>query len=141
MRLEPDTYPSAGSACMSVRDSVATFLPDAARPRFLRVASLGLLVFFCACGQRQDLDAVETFSTSVAVKGIEPFVVTRDLQPGSYLVAVQEDGIDLRTAVAAPGSRVELADEIPRHGAQFNVVSLTAPGQVVVEVLSADHSS
>jgi CHAT domain-containing protein/tetratricopeptide (TPR) repeat protein len=126
---------------MSVRDSVATFLPDAARPRVLRVASLGLLAFFCGCDQRKDLDAVETFSTSVAVKGIEPFVVTRDLQPGSYLVAVQEDGIDLRTAVAASGSRVELADEIPRHGAQFNVVSLTAPGQVVVEVLNADHSS
>ncbi len=126
---------------MSVRESVATFLHDAARPRVLRVAGVGLLVCLSACGQRKDVDAVETFSTSIEVKGIEPFTVTRDLEAGSFLVAVQEDGIDLRTAVTASGSRTALADEIPRHGTQVNVVSLPAPGRVVVEVLNADHSS
>lgn len=126
---------------MSVRDRVATRSNDVARRRVLRVGTLVALLCLGACGRHPDAELAEVGASTLEIAGTQPVEYGTDLQAGSYLFTVREDGIDLRTTVAAEGKAVELGDEIPRHGAQFAVVSLSQPGRVLVRVRNADHSS
>jgi len=126
---------------MSVRDRVASRSDEAARPRVLRVGTLVALSCLAACGRHPDADLAEVSASTLAVSGTQPVGFASDLPAGSYLFTLREDDIDLRATVTAAGNAVELADEIPRHGAQFAVVSLREPGRVLVQVRNADHSS
>jgi len=127
---------------MSVRDRVAPRSHDAVRPRIPRAAwPLASSLLLAGCGAHPDAELVEVGATTLEVTGTQTLDFTRDLEAGSYLVTVREDGIDLRTSVTAAGGGAEVSDEIPRHGAQFAVVSLAEPGRVLVQVRNSDHSS
>ncbi|MEO8063425.1 MAG: CHAT domain-containing protein [Pseudomonadota bacterium] len=91
----------------------------------------------CSNGARQD--PVVEFATEVDVASDKQSLITRDLQPGVYLIEVRELEIDVRVIVDAGTTHSELEDKTPRHGSLFKVVSLDAPGRLRVQLRSVDH--
>ena len=65
--------------------------------------------------------------------------MTRTLQRGDYLIEAREHEIDVHVTVDAGGTRTELEDSVPRHGAIYQVVSLSSAGRVAGQLRSADH--
>ncbi len=125
---------------MSVRDRVAIFLETFSRigvPQVVVCVAFVMGVNACSNGVRQD--PVVEFSTEADVSGDEQPPITRDLQPGAYLIEVREREIDVRVIIDAGVTHAELEDKTPRHGSLFKVVSLDAPGQLRVRLRSVDH--
>src|SRR5437868_11410384 len=121
-----------------MRDHVAICFENISRSRAPRAALVAIAATFLACSERAR-DPIEIFSSSVALDGAKPGIVTRTLQRGVYLVEASEDDIDARVTVTAHGASVSLENSVPRQGSVFKVVSLDAPGELRVELNSADH--
>jgi len=91
------------------------------------------------CTNGTKTDPVTEYSTELTLTGDTPPTVTRSLSPGVYLVEAREKEIDIHVTVVAGGNRSELEDRIPRYGAIYQVVSLTRPGELQVQIRTADH--
>src|SRR5690606_14539367 len=78
-------------------------------------------------------------SRTVTLTGDEHPRIEHDLTPGSWLVEVREQNLDLRVVVETTDARSELVDHVPRHGVHAQVVRVTAPARLAVELRSADH--
>jgi tetratricopeptide (TPR) repeat protein len=65
--------------------------------------------------------------------------VTRTLQRGEYLIEAREHEIDVHVTVSTGGDPTDLEDNVPRHGAIYQVVSLAEPGELRVRLRSTDH--
>lgn len=131
-----------GSACMSVRDRVAIHFSEKLRSQALAPLLLATAVLLGACSIRPPDDAVIVSTMDVAVSGDAPQEISRELDPGIYLVEIRERDIDLDVAVAgADGERAELTDQIPRHGAHYKVMRLTTAARATITLRSTDHRS
>jgi len=93
------------------------------------------------CTNGPETDPITEYSTELALTGDTTPTVTRSLSPGVYLVEVREKEIDIHVTVVAGGNRSELEDRIPRYGAIYQVVSLSQPGELQVQVRTADHKT
>jgi len=124
---------------MSVRDHVAIYLRTLSRRRVcVIIAAAGVLSIY-ACSNASKPDLASEYSTELILNGEAAAVVTRTLQRGEYLIEAREREIDLHMTVTTGGTRTDLEDNVPRHGAIYQVVSLSAPGEVHVQLRSTDH--
>src|ERR1043166_9521662 len=121
-----------------MRDLVAICFENFSRPRSTTGALIVLASCLVACSERAR-DPVEMFAQKLSLDAAKPLVVTRALQRGVYLVEVREDGIDARVTVGLAGELTTLENRLPRYGAVYKVVSLTALGEVRIEAASADY--
>jgi CHAT domain-containing protein/tetratricopeptide (TPR) repeat protein len=123
-----------------MRDRVAICFEKFTRPR---VRTAVLAVFAACIGACTDRarDPVEAFATRVAITGDAPVSVTRSLQRGAYLVEVREQEVDLRVRIEAGATSSTLEDRAPRYGAIYKIVSFESPGELRIEISSADHKS
>ncbi len=123
---------------MSVRDHVAIYFRTMSRWRVvIPAAATVLCVGACSNGSRTEL--VTEFSTELILAGDTSAVVTRALQRGEYLIEAREQEIDTHLTVSAGGATTDLEDNVPRHGAIYQVVSLAEPGEIQVRLRSTDH--
>lgn len=102
------------------------------------IAIVGVLCT-SACTNRSGNDLLPEYSTELILTGEPPAAITRALQRGAYLVEAREIEIDAHMTVSVAGAPTELEDRVPRYGAIFQVVSLDAPGEVRIQLRSADH--
>jgi CHAT domain-containing protein/tetratricopeptide (TPR) repeat protein len=123
---------------MSMRDRVVIIPRITLRTRALPLTFVACLLCLAACSSARD-DATTEYSSVVEVDGSKDFATQRSLAAGAYLVEVRERDIDLRTLVDAAGRHCELEDQVQRHGVQYQVVSLVAPGPLRIALRSADH--
>src|SRR6478672_5776169 len=91
----------AGFACQFMRDRDATCSRRKLRSRVVGVACAGALLALCACAGKSTDDPVTEYSVVLEIGAAAPPPVSRALQPGSYLVELREDEIDLRMSVDA----------------------------------------
>jgi CHAT domain-containing protein len=94
-----------------------------------------------ACSQRDSADPVRVFTISLPVSGTAPIAFERALAPGAWLIEVREQQIDLRTRISLTGESAEAADEVPRHGVYYEVVSTPVATVLHVTVRNADHGT
>src|SRR5687768_12540766 len=115
---------------MSVRDHVAIY--SGKKSRRCSFVSPAIAVVLCvgACSNGSRTEPITEHSTELILSGDTSPVVTRTLQRGDYLIEAREHEIDLHMTVTSGGARTDLEDNVPRHGAIYQVVSLTAPGEV-----------
>jgi CHAT domain-containing protein len=126
---------------MSVRDRDAIRFEKNLRLRTLPIVALFVALIAGGCGDSPQSELADEYSSELQLIGDQPVVVTRSLQPGTYLVELRERGIDARTTIDAANTHAELDDAIPRHGVQFKVVRLAAPTILRVAARSIDHRS
>src|SRR5882672_9576731 len=124
---------------MSVRDHVAIYLRRIPRLRTLGLIAIAGVLCISACTNRSETDLLPEYSVELVLNGTTPPIVSRAVQAGSYLVEVRENEIDVHLTVESGGIRSEIEDRVPRHGAMYQVVSLSAPGELNVTIRSADH--
>ena len=122
---------------MSMRDHLAACHRKISRAHLL--GAVCVTVFACACTNGSKAELQSDYSAELALKSDAQAEVSRKLPPGTYLVEVEEHEIDVRVTVTAAGTQAELQDRVPRHGAIYKVVRLIAPGDLRVQVRSADH--
>jgi CHAT domain-containing protein/Tfp pilus assembly protein PilF len=91
-----------------------------------------------ACGGAPD-DPVEVSRDVLTLRGEQRPVLRKTLGAGTWLVQVRELEIDVRTTIEAPGVNVDLSESTPRHGIVNQVVSMTGPGELRVQLRSSDH--
>src|SRR5688572_17520497 len=124
---------------MSMRDHFAPSRRVSAPSRTPALACVVASVVFAGCGNAPQ-DPVTEFSSELALQGSGASELRRQLAAGTWLVEVRERGIDVRVTVETlEGRRAELHESTPRHGALFEVVSLSRPAELRVMVSSADH--
>jgi tetratricopeptide (TPR) repeat protein len=124
---------------MSVRDHLATYRRTISRPRVPVIFAAAAVLCVAACSNRSETELASEYSVELNVGGDASPVVTRSLQRGDYLIEARELQIDVHVTVDSGGSRTELEDRVPRHGAIYQVVSMVAPGELRVTVRSDDH--
>src|SRR3954469_8614061 len=124
---------------MSVRARIVIQIESRMRTRVLAPLCASLLMLAGCSGSRQELNT--EYQADLAVEGEAAAVVTRPLPAGNYLVELREHDIALRLVVDAPGTHVESADTVPRHGVLHAVVRLGAAGNLTVTARSADHAT
>jgi tetratricopeptide (TPR) repeat protein len=112
----------------------------------LRTGAIRILFTFAvlslgACTGGFESEPLVDYSTDVVVSGSTPHRVSRDLDAGVYLIEVRERDIDLRVAIDAGASHVELADAYLRHGLHRSVVRLDAPSRIFLTLTSVDVRS
>lgn len=127
-----------------MRDYVATYLDTylekIPRPRALLIAGACTALLLAACARDARTELVPELSRDFAFGGDERPRLEHELAPGSWLVEVREQDMDLRVVIEVAGKRTELTDHVPRHGLHAQVVSIKAPAILGVELQSADHS-
>jgi len=124
---------------MSVRDHLAFYRRKISRPRAPVIFAAAGVLCVGACSDRSDTELVTEYSAELILTGDTSPVVTRTLQRGEYLIEAREHEIDVHVTVATGGGPTDLEDNVPRHGAIYQVVSLTEPGEVRVQLRSTDH--
>jgi tetratricopeptide (TPR) repeat protein len=124
---------------MSVRDHVAIYLRRVSRLRTPGLIAIAGVLCTSACTNGSKSDPVTEYSTELVLAGDAPSTTTRTLQRGAYLIEARENEIDVHLTVIAGGNRSELEDRVPRYGALYQVVSMERPGELRVELRSADH--
>jgi hypothetical protein len=122
-----------------MRDRDATHSRSESRPRAFALVCASSLLALCACTGSSRTDPVELFVDSIQIQGAAPTTFTRSLSAGAYLLEVREHEIDLQLSVDAGGVHTELKDQVPRHGALYEVVRLNAPAELRVKIASDDH--
>jgi CHAT domain-containing protein/tetratricopeptide (TPR) repeat protein len=110
------------------------------RTRALIPLCVASLLMLGSCTRAPD-DPRTEYAAEFPVDGAHQAGVARSLSAGSYLVEIEERGIDLRLVVDAPGMHQESEDAVPRHGLLHQIVSLPAPGELRIALRSADHST
>jgi CHAT domain-containing protein len=124
---------------MSVRDHVAIYSRKKSRRRIFVIPATAVVLCVGACSNDSRTELITEHSTELVLAGDTSPVVTRTLQRGDYLIEAREHEIDLHMTVTSGGARTDLEDNVPRHGTTYQVVSLTAPGEVHVQLRSTDH--
>jgi CHAT domain-containing protein/tetratricopeptide (TPR) repeat protein len=124
---------------MSMRDRVATYLELHSRARVLQVICSVCVLGLASCSGKTGGDLATNYSANHAVTGDKPANVTLPLEPGTYLVEAREHEIDVRLSIDGAGARSEIDDAVPRHGLLAQVVSVSAPTELHVELRSTDH--
>jgi CHAT domain-containing protein len=122
-----------------MRDRVATYLEKISRARASQVLCACAALTLAGCAQDSRRDLTSQLSRDIPLSGDERPRIEHDIAPGSWLIEVRERDIDLRVIVEAGGSRSELTDHVPRHGLHAQVVSVSAPARLVIELRSDDH--
>ena len=122
-----------------MRDRDATHSRCESRPRAFPIACVSSILWLCGCTGASRTGPVEVFATDIQVQGTGSPAFTRALPAGVYLLEVREHEIDLRVSVDAGTRHSELKDQVPRHGALYEVVTLNAPAELRVQVASDDH--
>jgi len=102
------------------------------------VSSCGAILLALAGCSASDREPRTIFTTDLPIDGTAASL-SRQLEPGAYLVEARERDIDVRLVVDAPGIHSEAEDLVPRHGVLHKVVSLRTPGELRVTVHSTDH--
>ena len=106
---------------MSLRDRVA--IDFHLNPRTGVVtgfcAACAFMIAGCTGGSGREL--TEVLSSDLPVGTDAPAIAAPQLQPGVYLVEVRERDIDLRVAIEAAGTHIELEDGVQRHGLHAEV--------------------
>lgn len=124
---------------MPVRDRDATRNESESRSRGLVAACAAATLFLVACSGGSHGDPLDEYRTEIAVGNAAPPALTHALNAGVYLLEIREVDIDLRVAIDAGAIRAELGDQVPRHGAFYQVLNLDAPAELSVQILSDDH--
>jgi CHAT domain-containing protein/tetratricopeptide (TPR) repeat protein len=124
---------------MSVRDRVAKYLEKLSRPRAVLGLSFVALVCVGSCTDGARSQPSIEFSSSLQVSDAGRASVVRSLLPGTYVIEIREQGIDLSVDVEAAAHHVELTDAQLRHGLQFAVVRLEQPGDLRIALRNADQ--
>lgn len=95
----------------------------------------------CLFGCARDFSeqTITEFSAEPAIDGSSPTRISANFPAGTYLLEVRERGIDVRVVSTAGTTQSDLRDSVPRHGLHAHVFSLAAPGELAVEIRSADH--
>lgn len=125
-----------------MRECAGARTPTTRRPRtLLKSVFTGWVLFLSACSGDFETSPLVEFSTEVVISGTRPALVTRQLEPGVYLLEVRERDIDVRVAVDTEQRHSELADGQPRHGLHRLVVSLHSPSRLRVTLRSVDQES
>jgi tetratricopeptide (TPR) repeat protein len=124
---------------MSVRDHVAIYCQRIPRLRTLGLIAIAGVLCTSACTNGSRNDLLPEYSTELILTGEPPAATTLALQRGAYLVEAREIEIDAHLTVFAAGMQTELEDRVPRYGAIYKVVSLDAPGEIRIQLRSADH--
>src|SRR5262245_6987503 len=119
-----------------MRDRDATHTRCESRSRAFPLACVSLILLLCSCTRTTRTDPAEVFATDIQVQGTGSPALVREFPAGVYLLEIREHEIDLRVSVDAGGHHSELKDQVPRHGALYEVVSLKVPGQLQVQVAS-----
>ena len=119
---------------MSVRDHLAFYCRTISRRRAPVIFATAAVLCVGACSNRSETELATEFSADLHVGGDTSPVVTRSLQRGDYLIEARELQIDVHMTIDAGGSRSELEDRVPRHGAIYQVVSMAAPGELRITV-------
>ena len=124
---------------MSLRDRVATDFDLNPRTGVVTgfFAACAFLIVGCTGGSGRELD--EVLSSDLPVGADSPVNAASQLRPGVYLVEVRERDIDLRVAIEAAGTRLELEDGVQRHGLLAEVVRLRQPAELHIQARSADY--
>ena len=124
---------------MSLRDRVA--IDFHLNPRTGVVtgfcAACAFMIAGCTGGSGREL--TEVLSSDLPVGTDAPAIAAPQLQPGVYLVEVRERDIDLRVAIDAAGTHLELEDGVQRHGLHAEVVRLRQPAELRIQARSADY--
>jgi CHAT domain-containing protein/tetratricopeptide (TPR) repeat protein len=123
---------------MSVRDHLAVQHRNKSRHNALQLVCIAALMCVAAC-TRSRPDPVPEFTTQLKLEADKQPSVARTLSPGAYLIEVAERDIELLVAIDAAGTHTELQEQAPRHGTVYQVVSLSAPATVRIQVSSADN--
>ena len=126
---------------MSMRDHLAIYRRNFSRPRAAVIFAAVAVLCVGACSDSSDTELITEYSAELNLDGETSPVVTRTLQRGEYLIEAREHEIDTHVTVASGGRRTDLEDNVPRHGAIYQVVSLSAPGEMQVQLRSTDHST
>lgn len=124
---------------MSVRDHVAIYFRTSSRRRVLVIVTVAAALCVGACSKGSRTDLVTDFSAELPLTGDTSPVVTRALQRGDYLIEAREHEIDAHMTVSTAAATTDLEDNVPRHGTIYQVVSLSAPGELRVQFRSTDH--
>ena len=122
-----------------MRDRVATFLEHFSRPRVMQIVCVCVALGVTACAKDPRTELVPVLTRDYTITGDERPQLELELTAGSWLIEVRERDIDLRVVTEVAGTRTELTDRVPRHGLHAQVVSVSAPARLVVELQSADH--
>jgi CHAT domain-containing protein len=128
----------AGLASQFMRDRDATCYERCLRSRVAWILCVTAMLAASGCSDASR-DPVDEFATEASVGGPVRPVVVRQLSAGSYLIEAREHEIDLRMTVDVAGVHAELEDQVPRHGALYEVVSLKAPAELRITLGSSDH--
>lgn len=124
-------------------DRVATNAEKSQRSHALRIARLACCIVFAelalsGCGGAPQELSTE-FTTELLLEGDEAPELRRQLSAGTWLVEVRERGLDVTIEVGAAGRQPRQQREATRrHGALYEVVSLTAPAEVRITVRGDD---
>ncbi len=124
---------------ITVRESFHSELEIAARICVPALVAGAACVALAACSAPAGPDTVAVAQFDIA--GDRPGEFSRDLAAGTYLVAIDESGVDVRATVSAGDASTVLEDPLPRHGRLLQVVSLEHPAALRVRIASADYPS
>ena len=124
---------------MSVRDRVVTVSRIFAQLRARAIICGAAVACFAACSNGFKGDPPAEYSGALELAGDQQPVLTRALQPGTYVIEVRERDVDTRVIVETGQQRIELADPPMRHGYHFAVVSPTAATELRVTLRSVDQ--
>ena len=102
---------------------------------------MGMVLCLSACSGGFETEPLVEYSTEVVVAGAHPPSVTRQLDPGVYLLEVRERDIDLRVSIDGGSRHNELADAHLRHGVHRMVVSLDTATRLRITLHSIDQAS
>jgi len=132
---------SAGFAYKIMRDRDASFEVTVSRSRVARIVWVAALASLCACSGDARHEVIEQASADLEVSEAASPLFTRRLPPGTYLVEVREDEIDLRVQIDTGAAPKVLSDQVPRHGTIYAVVVLPGEGNLNVQLRNADHKT
>ncbi|HEU5137210.1 MAG TPA: CHAT domain-containing tetratricopeptide repeat protein [Steroidobacteraceae bacterium] len=124
---------------MSVRDHLATYRRKTPRLRAHGLFAVAGVLCASACSDGSRNDLLPEYAAELIVTGDPAPAMSRTLQRGDYLIEARELEIDVHLTVTADGARTELEDNVPRHGTIYQVVSLSKPATLELQLRSTDH--
>lgn len=104
-----------------------------------RIACTTGLCALYACSNGSQGASGEIHSRTFSIMGDVAETWQREMPAGVFLVETRETDVDVLMIVDAAGRRVELADEVGRHGHTATVVALTEPGPIRVALRNLDY--
>jgi CHAT domain-containing protein len=117
--------------------------PEASLKTTLRNFALSLfcicsMPWLCSCSAAYESEPLVEYSTDVVVTDTRPRSLTRELEPGVFLVEIRERDVDLRVSLDVGSRHVDLADAYLRHGVHRSVVRLGEASRLRLTFDSAD---